>query len=77
MEHRKSGEHIKRLQVFNLRLLDDQNRARADAGLDPIQIRIRRCLSCGGLFESTENRLCGCLGHRPEGDHVLGHYETT
>ena len=76
MGHCESSEHIKKLQLFHLRLLDDQNRARMDAGLDLIKIRIRRCLSCGGLFESTEKRLCGCQGHRPEVDHVLGHYET-
>jgi len=76
MGRRESSDHVKRLEVFHLRLLDDQNRARVDAGIDPIKIRIRRCLSCSGLFESTEKRLCGCQGHLPEVDHVIVHFAT-
>ena len=69
-------EVIKKLEDFRLRQLTDQNAARCAIGLVKIEIKIRRCLSCGILFESIHNRLCGCQGHRPEGDHVLGHYAT-
>jgi hypothetical protein len=69
-------EVIKKLEDFYLRQLTEQNAARSAIGLAKIMIKIRRCLSCGSLFESTHNRLCGCQGHRHEGDHVLGHYAT-
>jgi hypothetical protein len=67
---------VKKLGPFHARALMDQNTARSAIGLSRIEIKIRRCLSCGCLFESTQNRLCGCQGARPEGDHVLGHYAT-
>ena len=67
---------VKKLGPFQARALMDQNTARSAIGLSKIEIKIRRCLSCGSLFESTQNRLCGCQGARPEGDHVLGHYAT-
>ena len=69
-------EVIKKLEAFHLRQFIEQNGARAALGLAKIEIKNRRCLSCGRLFESTHNRLCGCQGLRPEGDHVLGHYAT-
>lgn len=37
------------------------NRARELAGLSPIEVKIRRCITCGGLFESVGNRTCGCV----------------
>lgn len=37
------------------------NRARELAGLSPIIVKIRRCISCGTLFESVGHRTCGCV----------------
>ena len=69
-------EVIKKLEDFHLRQLTEQNAARSAIGLAKIELKIRRCLFCGGLFESIHNRLCGCQGPRPDDDHVLGHYST-
>ena len=64
---------VKKLDEFHFRQLTEQNAAREALGLTKIAVKIRRCLSCERLFESVENRLCGC-SQRREIDHVLGHY---
>lgn len=51
---------IKWLSSAKKRELEEQNIARVACGLSPIQVKIRQCLACGGLFESIERRLCGC-----------------
>lgn len=38
-----------------------KNVTRARAGLSPIQVSVRRCIVCGGRFESAGNRSCGCV----------------
>lgn len=40
--------------------IEHKNIARRLAGLSPIQIKVRRCISCGAPFESAGNRTCGC-----------------
>lgn len=38
-----------------------KNHARQLAGLTPIKIVVKRCALCNLLFESVENKTCGCL----------------
>ena len=57
-------EVVKRLekaQAFN-----EQNQVRREFGLREMKIVIRRCLHCKQLFESIENRTCGCLKNRSD-----------
>jgi hypothetical protein len=55
-----TGAKIKTLPPSVIRDIAQKNNARKLAGLTPIQIRIRRCIACGSLFESSGNRTCGC-----------------
>ena len=44
-------------------IIEQKNAARKLAGLPPILTRIRRCLTCGSMFQSAGNRTCGCTNH--------------
>ena len=52
---------IKRLSNHERSVFRDTNEARLEAGFKPIEMRVRKCLSCGTLFESIGNRMCGCI----------------
>lgn len=56
----ENGAKIKTLPPSVVRDIAQKNNARKLAGLMPIQIRVRRCIACGSLFESSGNRTCGC-----------------
>lgn len=51
---------LKSIHEDKVRLLAEQNQARAYLGLPLLKIKIRKCVSCGSLFESIEERTCGC-----------------
>ena len=51
---------FRKMQKFEIKEMEDQNRARRLACLPPLKIKIVECLRCGELFESCGNRLCGC-----------------
>ncbi len=51
---------IKTLPPSVIKDIEQKNLARKLSGLSPIVIRVRRCLTCGGHFESSGNRTCGC-----------------
>ena len=51
---------IKRLTPSARREIELKNHARKLADLSPIKIKVRKCISCGKLFESAGNRNCGC-----------------
>jgi hypothetical protein len=51
---------IKRLPPSVVKDIELKNHARRLASLSPIKIKVRRCISCGALFESAGNRTCGC-----------------
>jgi hypothetical protein len=54
------GLRIKTLPPSVVKDIEQKNIARRLAGLSPIQIKVRRCISCGAPFESAGNRTCGC-----------------
>lgn len=54
------GRSIKTLPPSVVKDIEQKNIARRLAGLSPIVIKVRRCISCGSLFESAGNRTCGC-----------------
>lgn len=58
----KSGisSKIKYLPPSVLKDIEQKNLARKLAGLQPIRINIRPCLTCGAKFQSAGNRTCGC-----------------
>ncbi|WP_141735993.1 hypothetical protein [Oligoflexus tunisiensis] len=51
---------IKVLPAAVIKEIEQQNKARRLMGLSPIDIKIRNCLHCGGLFQSAGRRTCGC-----------------
>jgi len=56
----ESGARVKTLPPSVVKDIEQKNVARRLAGLAPINVRVRRCLTCGSLFESSGNRTCGC-----------------
>lgn len=52
--------NVKRLPPSVIKDIELKNHARRLACLQPIRIKIKTCTTCGGLFESTGNRTCGC-----------------
>jgi hypothetical protein len=59
-ERLENGMRVKTLPPSVIKDIEQKNIARRLAGLSPIHVRVRRCLSCGSLFESAGNRTCGC-----------------
>lgn len=59
-ERIENGIRIKTLPPSVVKDIEQKNIARRLAGLSSIHIRVRRCLSCGSMFESSGNRTCGC-----------------
>jgi hypothetical protein len=59
-ERYENGVRIKTLPPSVVKDIEQKNIARKLASISPIQIRVRRCLSCGFMFESSGNRTCGC-----------------
>ena len=55
-------EPVKRLPECDLRMIDELNRGRRNANLSALVVKVRRCMGCRTLFESTGNRQCGCNG---------------
>jgi hypothetical protein len=51
---------VKKIRAGATRDLDKINKARVSAGLKPLVVKVRRCLICKCLFESLEQRTCGC-----------------
>ncbi len=51
---------LKTLPPSVVKDIEQKNVARKLAGLSPIVIKVRRCISCGLPFESAGNRTCGC-----------------
>ncbi|HYX32474.1 MAG TPA: hypothetical protein VE954_05125 [Oligoflexus sp.] len=51
---------IKVLPAAVIKEIEQQNKARRLMGLSAIDIKIRNCLHCGGLFQSAGRRTCGC-----------------
>ncbi len=54
------GSKIKYLPPSVMKDIEQKNAARKLAGLPSIVTRIRRCLTCGSMFQSAGNRTCGC-----------------
>lgn len=54
------ANRVKRLPPSVVKDIEQKNVARRLAGLSPIVIKVRRCISCGSKFESAGNRTCGC-----------------
>ncbi|BBH53634.1 hypothetical protein [Fluviispira sanaruensis] len=59
-ERIENGMRIKTLPPSVIKDIEQKNIARRLAGLSPIHVRVRRCLTCGSMFESAGNRTCGC-----------------
>lgn len=59
-ERFENGIRIKTLPPSVVKDIEQKNIARKLAAISPIQIRVRRCLACGFMFESSGNRTCGC-----------------
>ena len=57
---KNSRLNVKKLTPSALKEIELKNHARKLAGLDPIKVVVRKCMSCGKLFESSGNRSCGC-----------------
>lgn len=55
-----STAKIKVLPAAVIKEIEQQNKARKLMGLSAIDIKIRNCLHCGGLFQSAGRRTCGC-----------------
>ncbi|NRA43520.1 MAG: hypothetical protein HRU09_01055 [Oligoflexales bacterium] len=60
------GKHqpIKKLSKPDKAALRETQEARAAAGLNSIEVKIRKCIICKALFESIGDRTCGCLKDR-------------
>ncbi|MBX9702965.1 MAG: hypothetical protein K2X39_02305, partial [Silvanigrellaceae bacterium] len=56
----ENGVRIKTLPPSVIKDIEQKNIARRLASLSPIQVKVRRCLTCGSMFESAGNRTCGC-----------------
>lgn len=56
----EKSQKVKTLPVSVRKDIQQKNIARQLAGLPEIKVKVRRCISCGGLFESSGNRTCGC-----------------
>ncbi len=54
------AQKLKMLPPSVVKDIEQKNVARKLAGLSPIVIKVRRCISCGLPFESAGNRTCGC-----------------
>ncbi|APJ04256.1 hypothetical protein [Silvanigrella aquatica] len=59
-ERFENGLRVKTLPPSVIKDIEQKNIARRLAGLSPIHVRVRRCLTCGSMFESAGNRTCGC-----------------
>jgi len=59
-EEIKISQKIKALPPSVVKDIEQKNVARRLAGLPLIHIKVRHCLICGSLFESSGNRTCGC-----------------
>lgn len=59
-EKTETSSKIKYLPPSVMKDIEQKNAARKLAGLPPILTRIRRCLTCGTMFQSAGNRTCGC-----------------
>jgi len=59
-ERYENGVRIKTLPPSVVKDIEQKNIARRLAAISPIQIRVRRCLACSFMFESSGNRTCGC-----------------
>ncbi|WGL60344.1 hypothetical protein QEJ31_01840 [Pigmentibacter sp. JX0631] len=59
-ERYENGQRVKTLPPSVIKDIEQKNIARRLAGLSPIHVRVRRCLTCGSMFESAGNRTCGC-----------------
>lgn len=57
---------IKRIAKASVKDIELCNGARRLAGLPLIKIKVRRCISCFGMFESDGNRTCGCLSNEED-----------
>lgn len=57
---KNTSSKIKYLPPSVLKDIEQKNVARKLAGLQPIRITIRPCLTCGSKFQSAGNRTCGC-----------------
>jgi hypothetical protein len=55
-----AANKIKVLPAAVIKEIEQQNKARRLMGLSAIDIKIRNCLHCGGLFQSAGRRTCGC-----------------
>jgi hypothetical protein len=55
-----SSNKVKRLPPSVVKDIELKNHARRLANLSPIRIKVRNCISCQVLFESSGNRTCGC-----------------
>ncbi|MCY4444485.1 MAG: hypothetical protein OXC44_06790 [Proteobacteria bacterium] len=55
---------VKRLTPSVRREIDLKNHARQLAGLSLITIKVRKCIVCNKLFESSGKRSCGCQSRR-------------
>ena len=51
---------VKVLPTAVIKEIEQQNKARRFMGLSCIDIKIRNCLHCRGLFQSAGRRTCGC-----------------
>ena len=51
---------VKVLPIAVIKEIEQQNKARRFMGLSSIDIKIRNCLHCRGLFQSAGRRTCGC-----------------
>ncbi|MCY4381478.1 MAG: hypothetical protein OXC40_07935 [Proteobacteria bacterium] len=60
----EEGPTIKKLTPSAKREIELKNHARKLAGLSPIIVKVRKCISCGQMFESSGNRNCGCQSRR-------------
>ncbi|MCX6129387.1 MAG: hypothetical protein NTX25_10040 [Proteobacteria bacterium] len=54
------GPKVKVLPAAVIKEIEQQNKARRLMGLSGIDIKIRNCLNCHGLFQSAGRRTCGC-----------------
>jgi len=59
-EPKEVKEKVKRLPPSVLKDIEQKNMARRLTGLSCIVVKVRRCVACGCLFESSGNRTCGC-----------------
>lgn len=59
-ERFENGQRVKTLPPSVIKDIEQKNIARRLASLSPIHVRVRRCLTCGSMFESAGNRTCGC-----------------